>query len=158
MPTVECGFVGGAARSTQRALVVHGPTLLVQIGFDLAFRSGRGAPNLLMEPLPALVDTGAAESRIDSALAMELELPVIDRTVVAAVHGRDEVNMHLAQIHVPEIQVTVIGPFAGVHLRAGGQPHCALIGRTFLQHFAMTYRGTTGSVSLSNDGGSVGTA
>ena len=98
-----------------------------------------------------MVDTGAVESCIDSTLAMELELPVIDRMVVAGVHGRDEVNMHLAQIHVPAIQVTVTGPFAGVHLRAGGQPHYALIGRTFLQHCTMTYRGTTGSVSLGND-------
>ena len=87
------------------------------------------------------------ESCIDSTLAVELKLPVIDRQVVA---GEDEVNMHLAQIHVPALKVTVTGSFAGVHLTAGGQPHYALIGRTFLQHFKMTYESTTGAVSLSN--------
>ena len=150
MPTVECGFTGGSIVSAQRALVVHGPTLAVQIGFDPASRPDSGIPDLSVDPLPALVDTGAMESCIDSTLAVELKLPVIDRQVVAGVHGEDEVNMHLAQIHVPALKVTVTGSFAGVHLTAGGQPHYALIGRTFLQHFKMTYAGTTGAVSLSN--------
>ena len=57
--------------------------------------------------------------------------------------------MHLAQIHVPDVNFTIYGEFAGVHLRAGGQPHDALIGRDFLQHFTMTYNGYSGSVDLS---------
>lgn len=43
------------------------------------------------------------------------------------------------------------GAFAGVDLKAGGQIHSALIGRTFLRHFKMIYDGRTGTVSLSND-------
>ena len=31
----------------------------------------------------------------------------------------------------------VYGTFAGVHLIAGGQPHRALVGRTFHQHIKM---------------------
>lgn len=58
-------------------------------------------------------------------------------------------SMHLAQIHVPAVNFTVYGEFAGVHLLAGGQPHYALIGRTFLQYFTMTYDGNSGSVDLS---------
>jgi hypothetical protein len=38
--------------------------------------------------------------------------------------------------------------FAGVGLKAGGQPHHALIGRSFLQNFRLEYEGQTGSVKL----------
>lgn len=132
MPKTEFGF-GDAF-----PLVEFGPTLLVQIGFDPRFRPGAAnPPDLPHDRFPALVDTGSLESCIDSMLAGALGLPVADRSPVAGVHGVDEVNMHLAQIHIPELQWTVYGQFAGVHLAAGRQPHRALIGRTFLMNFAM---------------------
>ena len=146
MPRTEFGF-GDAF-----PLAEFGPTLLVQIGFDPLFRPGSASPpDLPDDRFPALVDTGALESCIDSMLAGALGLPVADRRPVAGVHGIDEVNMHLAQIHIPELQWTVYGQFAGVHLAAGGQPHRALMGRTFLMNFVMTYDGRTGAVALSND-------
>ena len=95
------------------------------------------------------MDTGAIESCIDSALASTLNLPIVDRQPVAGAHGSGEVNTHLAQIYVPALGVTVYGAFAGVHLTAGGQPHYALIGRTFLRNFTMVYKGRTGAVTLS---------
>ena len=57
-------------------------------------------------------------------------------------------NVHLAQISIPELQVVLSGRFAGVHLFAGGQPHGALIGRTLLRHVTMVYNGVTGPVSI----------
>ncbi len=60
--------------------------------------------------------------------------------------------MHLAQIYVPTLAFTLYGAFARVDLVAGGQPHVALIGRTFLQHFRMVYEGATGTVSLEEQG------
>lgn len=60
-------------------------------------------------------------------------------------------DFYLAQIYITTLGVTVYGRFAGVHLVAGGQPHVALLGRTFLQHFTMTYEGRTGQVTISND-------
>ena len=60
-------------------------------------------------------------------------------------------NVYLAQVHVPSLNFTMYGAFAGVELAAGGQVHGALIGRTFLQHFTMIYEGRTGTVTLSND-------
>jgi predicted aspartyl protease len=101
-----------------------------------------------MTGLRALVDTGASESCIDGTLAAALKLPVVDRRMTAGAHGAKEVNMHLAQIHIPSLKFTIYGAFAGVDLHAGGQIHSALIGRTFLQHFKMIYDGTTGSVEL----------
>ena len=52
-------------------------------------------------------------------------------------------------VYVPALDWTVHGSFAGVYLRAGGTPHYALMGRTFLRHFTMVYDGKTGAVTLS---------
>ena len=125
------------------------------IGFDPTYDPARDinvrAPILPQQQLPALVDAGAIESCIDSGLAMRLNLPIVDRRRVSGIHGAGEVNVHLAQLHIPSLSFTLYGPFCAVDLIAGGQAHHALIGRTFLQKFTMTYEGRTGTVSLSND-------
>jgi predicted aspartyl protease len=94
-------------------LVVYGPTLSVDIGFDPAFVPG--IPVMISIPgmagIDALVDTGATECCIDSLLATQLNLPVIDKR----------------------------------------QVHRALMGRSFLRSFAMTYDGRTGNVEISSD-------
>ena len=95
------------------------------------------------------MDTGASESHDDSTLANELQLPIFDRVSISGVHGKQELNLHLAQIYVPSLQFTTYGSFAGVHLISGGQRHYALIGRSFLRNFNMVYNGKTGSVTLS---------
>ena len=123
--------------------------MAVQIGFDPDFRpSGGSRPELPEATYDALVDTGASESCIDSSLAEALKLPVVERQPVAGVHGADEVNLHLAQIYVPDLALFIYGRFAGVHLRAGGQPHLALIGRTFLSSVQLHYDGPTGSTVI----------
>jgi ABC-type uncharacterized transport system permease subunit len=99
----------------------------------------------------ALVDTGASESCIDSLLAATLKLPIVDRRPVSGVHGSKEVNVYLAQIHVPSLNFTIYGAFAGVELKAGGQIHNALVGRTFLRNFKMIYDGKSGDVTISSD-------
>lgn len=143
-PIAECGFGG---HDGQQALIGIGPTLHVEIGFDPAFAPGK-PPALPDTTFPALVDTGATVSSIDNDLALWLRLPVVDRGEVSGVQGRFETNVYLAQIHVPDLDFTVYGRFAGVLLRQGGQPHFALLGRTFLRNFAMSYEGRTGSVIL----------
>lgn len=151
MPSIECGSADGPGGVLGCDLLVNrGPTLAVNIGFDSAYSPTAidPPPTLPIIGLPALVDTGATDSCIDRALAAQLKLPVVDRQRIAGVHGAQEVNMHLAQIHVPALDVTLYGKFAGVDLIAGGMIHRALIGRTFLRHFTMTYNGTTGSVVL----------
>ncbi len=42
------------------------------------------------------------------------------------------------------------GALAGVDLKAGGQTHNALLGRTFLRHFKMVYGGRSGTVTISS--------
>ncbi len=152
MPSIECGFVDGAGAILGcEMLVTNGPTLRVTIGFDPGYdpKAANPPPTLPGVILPALVDTGAGDSCIDRLLAAQLRLPVVDRQRVAGVHGAMEVDMHLAQIHVPSLLVTLFGAFAGVDLIASGLIHHALIGRTFLRHFTMAYNGMSGSVVLS---------
>jgi len=149
MPQTDCGFVDGAAGTGRDMLVRHGPTLFVDIGFDPTFQPANpAAPVAGVTQVYALVDTGATESCIDDQLAVNLNLPIIDRRQIGGVGGRHTVNVYLAQIHVPALAFTQYGGFAGVDLAAGGQTHQALIGRTFLWHFTMIYDGLTGGVRL----------
>ena len=152
MPTTKCGFNDHpSGLSGQDALIRWGPTLHVQIGFDPGYRRSDTLPDLPSETYHALVDTGALESCIDSQLAAALCLPIVGRQRISGALGADEVNLHLAQIYVPSLSFVQYGLFAAVHLLAGGQKHVALIGRTFLRYFNMTYEGQTGTVILSND-------
>ena len=148
MPHTKCGFVDVPGCLAADGLVAHGPTLLVDIGFDQNYISGT-KPQLAETKLWALVDNGATECCIDSDLAKKLNLPVVDRRHIAGVSGRQEVSVYLAHVHVPSLNFTMYGPFAGVDLIAGGQRHYALIGRTFLRNFKMVYDGPTGNVELS---------
>ena len=146
MPTADCGFTNAGL------LEQYGPTLQVEIGLDSVYSANAPTrPNLQSGRVLALVDTGASESCIDSESAVQLGLPIVDRQQIAGAGGSIEVNVHLAQIYIPALNHTIYGTFAGVHLNAGGQPHVALIGRTFLRHHTMTYDGRSGSVTISND-------
>lgn len=152
MPTISAGFDDLEGVAGWSDLVQFGPTIQVQLGFDPAFTPARPTrPNLPQATWPALVDTGATESCIDSVLATELALPVVDRATIAGVQGTSDVVVYLAQIYVPGLDFTVSGTFPAVQISQAGLPHYALIGRTFLRHFAMVYYGRSGKVMISND-------
>ena len=154
MPTTKCGFDDSSEVSGADLLVQFGPTLFVDIGFDPTYVPSQGKPAKPPTPgitqVRALVDTGATESCIDSGLAMQLSLPIIDRRALGGVSGIHHANVHLAQIRVPSLLFTIYGAFAAVNLAAGGQPHLALIGRTFLRSFTMSYEGRTGTVTITS--------
>ena len=144
MTSVECWFEGDPGMLEQ-----YGPTISVQIGLDNNFHPSKAhAPNLPAAPVPALVDTGAYRSCIDSVLAKKLDLPVVNRRTVGGVHGAQPVNVYFAQIYIPDLDFLMSGQFIGVHLLAGGQPHVALLGRDFLRNCTMTYDGQTGAVRI----------
>lgn len=152
MPTTSTGFRDSPNSSGSDALAAIGPTLSIQIQFGQdPCPNSIADPDIQKQLFPALVDTGASKSCIDSALARRLNLPVIDRQNIAGVSGIFEVNVHLAQVHVQELNFTIPGSFAAVHLTAAKLPYFALLGRDFLQHFTMTYKGRTGTVIISND-------
>ena len=154
MVEIKCGFGSGPAGPGCDLLIYYGPTLLVNIGFDSTHdpvSNPQGVPIPGITDVRALVDTGATECCIDSLLAAQLRLPIVNRRQIAGVHGSHLANVYLAQVNVPSLGVTMNGAFAGVDLIAGGQVHSALIGRTFLRHFKMIYEGKTGTVTLSSD-------
>jgi predicted aspartyl protease len=155
MPSTKCGFTDKPGGFTgPDALVKWGPTLFVDIGFDPNYdwKNATTPPVSGSKGLFALVDTGASESCIDSQLAAQLNLPIVDKRPISGVHGQREVNVHLAQVYVPSLNFTINGAFAGVDLLVGGQAHSALIGRTFLRHFRLVYEGNTGNVELGSPG------
>lgn len=152
MTDVNCGFSDQPGRSGQEALALYGPTLLVEIGFDRAFRMGSAErPDIPDDLRPALVDTGATANCIDADFARRMGLPLRNRGEVAGIGGLITVDYYLAQIYVPGLERTIYGQFAGITLQAGGQPYYALIGRDFLQNYTLVYRGRSGSVTLSDD-------
>jgi predicted aspartyl protease len=128
-----------------------GPTLLVDIGFDPGYKFPGPPPKPAITQVEALVDTGATECCIDTLLAGQLNLPVVDKRPVGGIGGQHMADMYLAQIYIPSLQHTVYGLFAGVHLQAGGQRHKALLGRTFLRAHTMVYEGKTGNVTISSE-------
>ena len=143
----QCGFDHAPAGAD--LLAMYGPTLLVDVGFDASYLVGQGKiPTPGIQNLQALVDTGASDCCIDGMLAITLELPIVDRRELAGAHGSREVNMHMAQIRVPSLNFTMYGQFAAVDLNGGGQKHVALIGRSFLRYFTMSYEGRTGKVII----------
>jgi predicted aspartyl protease len=152
MPFTLCGFNDSESAVGADLLEQFGPTLYVDIGFDATYKpdGSTGDPDLAMKLVQALVDTGASTSCIDSQLAMNLNLPIVDQAMIAGVSGSQTVNMHLAQIFIRTLGITIYGQFAAVDLAAGGQTHSALIGRSFLRHFKMTYDGTTGTVIIAD--------
>jgi predicted aspartyl protease len=142
--------------SASDALVINGPTILVDIGFDptlfgpsLPQIPGSNAPLAAIPALQvsALIDTGATESCIDEQLAQRLQLPLIDQERRSGIGGTITLNIYLGYIVIPAI-ARVYGRFTGVHLQAGGQTHQALIGRTLLRDTLMVYDGRTGMVRL----------
>ena len=91
MPLTKCGFNSSPNDPTLGAqlLIQYGPTLIVSIGFDPNYNPA--TPTVLPIPgivgVDALVDTGASESCIDSLLAAQLNLPVVDKRPISGIHG-----------------------------------------------------------------------
>jgi len=110
VPIVEVGFAGlPGVPNAADALVWVGPGISVEIGFDPAtFAALAGIP--IPAPAPgavapapiapqvvlALIDTGAQQSMIDEALAIQLALPLINRQPYSGVGGPGIANVYLA--------------------------------------------------------------
>jgi len=152
MPTTSCGFPPAPGHSSSQQLEQWGPTLSVLVGFDPQFRAGSDTPPKLPSTLiPALVDTGAAISCIDTNLVKSLNLPLVGTQKFSGMAGSSDRTMHLAQIRVPTLNANIYGDFAAVDLLAGGQPHALLLGRSFLSHFRITYDRRSGDVIIENE-------
>jgi hypothetical protein len=152
MARALCEFSNPDHKIGRGLLAQIGPTLRVDIGFDTNHdRRSENLPDLAAKGVHALIDTGASLNCIDVGLAMQLELPVIDRGRVNGSAGAHEVNMHLGHVLIPALSKSIFGAFAGINLAAGRHPHVAVLGRTFLQDFVLYYDGRTGLAYISDE-------
>lgn len=145
MPIIEAGFINDDGKPDQNKLVQFGPTIQVVVGPLKSAGSSNSVPD---EFVYALIDTGATESCIDISLAERLELPTVDKITISGVGGAKIHNVYMAQVHIPQLNFTQYGKFAGAQLVGGRQQHQALLGRTFLQGTIMIYDGIRGQVTV----------
>lgn len=142
---IDCGFLGSP--HARQELVDLGPSTTVSIGLDPTWtKVHQRAPKPDRTRVPALIDTGAQESAIDTKLAAELGLPVVDKRIVAGV-GRMRVDVCLAQVHIEALRYTVEGHFAMIPL-AAHISYNVVLGRTFLRYCTLIYDGKLGDVKL----------
>lgn len=130
----------------------QGPCVQVSIGLAQSL-----ATQLLQQgqtlPKPisgiALIDTGASSTCIDSNVAQQLQLPIINVVNVAsASHASTPQNVYPIQIEVVGLPISIEAPNAiGAALNSQGL--IALIGRDVLQLCTLFYNGITGSFTLS---------
>ena len=153
MPTIDSGFPDIPDTNSRRRLLVEiGPTIPVQIGHDPGFDEFTDPRPILPPDLySALVDTGASGNSIDIELADRLRLQPVDEVEISGSAGAHTVTVYLANIYIPDLNRTITGRFTGVNLAGGGQLHRAIIGRSFLQGFALHYDGRTGEVTMSDE-------
>ncbi len=149
MPLADCGFQDVDGFTGPDRLHAHGPTLLIDIGFDRAYDpKGTGIPQTTVQQIPALVDTGASMSCIDDKFARELGLPLVDRQPMGALGGEYEASVYMAQAYVPVFGTTHYGRLIGVEMAKSGFSQSALLGRDFLRGHIMIYDGLRGQVTL----------
>lgn len=125
-----------------------GPVIELHIGFDPLHRAelpSAPRPDVPQDFRVGLIDTGARSSAIDRQLATAL--PMVDEGSALGVEGKPfKTTIHLAQIFVPELNVTFNGRFMALDLSR--QPYDALLGRDFLVFFDFQYHGPDGKRRL----------
>lgn len=113
MPTIRLEL-GISGLSTNDVLESFGPMLFVEIGyFDQSSQAIAAVASASGSRYPALIDTGARESAVDSSLAEELGLAVsedMERQAVSIL-GVGTVNEYFAQISIPELGFSIAGRF-----------------------------------------------
>jgi len=144
----NCGY--GDAPQGRKLLEYHGPNIEVHIGLDPTWTKDQPrAPRPDRSNLKALIDTGAQESCIDGALAVELGLPVINQRNVGGLGvGALKVDVHNAQVHVPMLRYTIRGPFAAIPGLVDRIHYPIILGRSFLKDCKLMYDGKTGDVTI----------
>ena len=144
----QAGFKKGKGGAEPADLLVRfGPTLLVDIGLKSRGPAGT-KPDLALKGVRALIDTGAGGDCIDDDLAKLIGLPVTDEGEISGVGGRHHAFIYTARLWVPQLDRLLFQPFTGVKLKQGEQWHQVILGRSFLRHHQLTYRGGSGEVEI----------
>ena len=125
----------GSGRSQRSELAKTGPIIDVTLrGEDSQFAGimCRG-----------LIDTGATAVCIDQRIAERANLRYFNDTNLGVVGGPDiPAKMYGGYVIVPELKFEHVMPIFAVRMRH--QEHNVLLGRSFLQHFVVTFNGPEG--------------
>src|SRR5690242_18496096 len=101
---INCGY--SDTPQGLKLLAYHGPNIKVSIGLEPTWTKGQNrAPRADKTDIEALIDTGAQECCIDSALAKEIGLPEINKRKVGGV-GLLLVDVYHCQVHIPMLKYT----------------------------------------------------
>ena len=151
MPTARLSLPLLPGLPSWAALLLHGPTLPVLVGYDFGVGSAGSAPgNVPATPALAMIDTGADANCVDENLAIRLNLPRVGDSVVTAAQGPVAANVFRGQLFIPDLDWTIEGRLLGVSYGVE-QQWSVILGRTFLQHCVMNYDGRSGEVTVSTD-------
>ena len=142
----DCGYAD--APQGRKLLEYHGPRIGVSIGLDATWTKDQPrAPRPDKSNLAALIDTGAQYTCIDSALADEIRLPVVNKQRVGGV-GLLTVDVYNGQIHVGLLRYTIHGPIAGIPGLEDRIHVPVVLGRAFLRDCKLVYDGRSGEVTI----------
>jgi hypothetical protein len=142
----DCGYAD--TPQGRKLLEYHGPRIGVSIGLDPTWTKDQPrAPRPDKRNIAALIDTGAQYTCIDSKLADEIHLPIIDKQPVGGV-GLLIVDVYNGQIHVGLLRYTIHGPIAGIPGLEDRIHVPVVLGRAFLRDCLFTYSGRTGEASI----------
>ena len=100
------------------------------------------------DPVPALIDTGAAISLIDVALARRFYTPTHDVLPVGGVGQGDEQPPFDIDVYIPDLSRYVPKPIAGAPFIRSGMPFVFIIGRDVLLDYVLTIDGPSRTISF----------
>lgn len=90
----------------------------------------------------AIIDTGASKVCIDYRIAQTLNLRQIDQTTLQVVGGTVSAPVYLAELEVPSLNYKKL--IEVVAAKVGHASYQALLGRSFLSEFIVTFDGPRG--------------
>ena len=89
--------------------------------------------------IPALIDTGAAVSLIDYALATKFFTPTEKTLEIGGVGQGEEYPTFDIEVRIPELQRDVPGPVASAPLLESGVYDLFVVGRDVLADYVVTF-------------------
>ena len=148
MPPLTFGPLAAGAQGRQEVLKTEGPLL------DIIIHREHNAPLVegvqLHHETRALIDTGASDVCIDYRIAHALNLREINQTNVTVVGGTVPVSVYLGVLEVPALGFKRLMPlYASKVARIN---YNALLGRSFLTDFVVTFDGPNGCFHFYNAG------
>ncbi len=132
---------GPSEEPRREALAIDGPVIDIVVRCEPgAERSEEGYPS--EHRTGALIDTGASEVCIDYRIAHALDLREVDQRMIVTPGGNILVKVFLGLLEVPSLGFSRLMPLYAPKVERLN--YAALLGRSFLKDFYVTFEGPTG--------------